>query len=65
MDLQRLLRDLRRELENLDAAIASLERLNASGKRRGRPPSVLTEAQKAAENTHERVQEQLPDKPVG
>ncbi len=43
MDLSRVLYELRRELENLDAAIRSLERLQQTGKRRGRPPRWLAD----------------------
>ena len=38
MDFAKVVADLRAELENLDAAIASLERLKEGGRRRGRPP---------------------------
>lgn len=41
MDLQKVLAQLRSELENLDAAILSLERLQLNVRRRGRPPSWL------------------------
>ena len=47
MDLSKVLEQLRRELVHLDAAILSLERLQAKGVRRGRPPSVLVELRKA------------------
>jgi BMFP domain-containing protein YqiC len=40
MDLDKVLAQLREELENLDAAIASLERLQTEGPRRGRPPKL-------------------------
>ena len=43
MDLAKVLRQLHEELENLDAAILSLERLQESGCRRGRPPALLAE----------------------
>ena len=41
MDLGRVLEQLRAELQHLDAAILSLERLHQSVRRRGRPPSGL------------------------
>ncbi len=41
MDLDKVLAQLRAELENLDAAIVSLERLQTEGPRRGRPPKQL------------------------
>jgi hypothetical protein len=41
MDLARILAQLREELENLDAAILSLERLRQEGRRRGRPPKTM------------------------
>ena len=43
MDLAHVLQQLHEELENLDAAILSLEKLQRSGKRRGRPPAWLAE----------------------
>ena len=43
MDLAKVLRQLHEELENLDAAILSLEKLQKSGKRRGRPHAWLAE----------------------
>ena len=41
MDLARVLQELHEELENLDAAIRTLEKLQETGKRRGRPPAWL------------------------
>lgn len=38
MDLTKVLAQLHAELENLDAAIASLERIEQGSRRRGRPP---------------------------
>ena len=46
MDLAKVLAQLRSELANLDAAIASLERLRQAEKRRGRPPGWLTAVKK-------------------
>ena len=46
MDLSKVLDQLRRELVHLDAAIASLERLQAKVGRRGRPPRLLAELRK-------------------
>ena len=46
MGLSKVLEQLRRELVHLDAAIVSLERLQAKVGRRGRPPRVLTELRK-------------------
>ena len=48
MDLRRVLAQLREELENLDAAILSLERLQHEGRRRGRPPKALSHLSKAS-----------------
>jgi len=48
MDLSKVLAQLREELENLDAAIRSLERLQQQGPRRGRPPKVLSNLSKAS-----------------
>jgi hypothetical protein len=47
MDLSKVLEQLRKELAHLDAAILSLERLQAKVGRRGRPPRLLTELRKA------------------
>jgi hypothetical protein len=41
MDLTKVLAQLRAELDNLNAAILSLERLQREGPRRGRPPKLL------------------------
>ena len=43
-----MLAQLRAELENLDAAIVSLERLQTEGPRRGRPPKVLAATRKTS-----------------
>ena len=43
MDLAKLLRQLHEELENLDAAILSLEKVQESGDRRGTKPAWMTE----------------------
>ncbi len=45
MDISKILEDLRREHQQLEEAILSLERLAAGGKRRGRPPAWLAAAQ--------------------
>ena len=45
MDITKILEDLRREHQQLEEAILSLERLAAGGKRRGRPPAWLAAAQ--------------------
>jgi len=47
MDLSKVLAHLHSELENLDAAIASLERLRQGGRRRGRPPRLLPKLAKS------------------
>ena len=49
MDLDKVLAQLRAELENLDAAIVSLERLQTEGPRRGRPPKLLAAARKTGD----------------
>jgi len=46
MNLAKILAQLREELENLDAAILSLERLRQEGRRRGRPPKALMNRRK-------------------
>jgi hypothetical protein len=63
MNLSKVLADLRAELENLDAAILSLERLQQEGRRRGRPPkallqSKLTGARKADAGTEDSVEKE-------
>ena len=46
MDVGKILSDLRQERDQLEEAILSLERLaRGEGKRRGRPPAWLAEAQ--------------------
>jgi len=47
MDLSKVLTELREELANLDAAILSLERLQQEGRRRGRPPTTISNLTKA------------------
>ena len=46
MDLSRVLAQLKAELDRIDAAILSLERLQAKESRRGRPSKMLTEMRK-------------------
>jgi hypothetical protein len=48
MDLSKVLAELREELANLDAAIASLERLQKEGRGRGRPPKGLADARRSS-----------------
>jgi hypothetical protein len=48
MDFSKVLAQLREELANLEAAILSLERLQHTGRRRGRPPKVLSHLAKTA-----------------
>lgn len=43
MDLNKVLEELRRELEHLDAAILSLQRLQERVAKRGRPPKLLSQ----------------------
>jgi hypothetical protein len=46
MDVGKILSDLRQERDQLEEAILSLERLSlGQGKRRGRPPAWLAQAQ--------------------
>jgi hypothetical protein len=47
MDLAKVLAQLHMELQNLDAAIASLERIQQGGPRRGRPPEWLNKTRTA------------------
>ena len=47
MDVTKILTELREEREQIEEAIISLERLaSGRGKRRGRPPSWLSDAKK-------------------
>lgn len=55
MDITKVLAQLREELENIDAAIASLERLQFGGKRRGRPPAHLAPTPKTARSVEGRT----------
>jgi hypothetical protein len=48
MDVTKILEELRREREQLEEAILSLERLAVGGKRRGRPPAWIAAAQQEA-----------------
>jgi hypothetical protein len=49
MDVEKILAEMRLEREQLEEAIASLERLERPVKRRGRPPSWLAEIRKTQE----------------
>jgi hypothetical protein len=46
MDLAKVLAQLYAERQNLDAAIASLERIQQGNRRRGRPPEWLAKTRK-------------------
>jgi hypothetical protein len=47
MDVTKIIEELRREREQLEEAILSLERLaSGRGRRRGRPPAWMTAAKK-------------------
>lgn len=60
MDLEKILAQLRSDLENVDSAILSLERLQqATTKRRGRPPLWLSE------NNHNKTEKPRRSKPRG
>ncbi len=43
MDLAKVLQQLHEELQNLNAAIVSLERLQEGSRRRGRPAEMLAD----------------------
>jgi len=52
MDVLKMLSDLRRERDQIDEAIVTLERLaQGRGKRRGRPPSWMKEIKPAVTGT--------------
>ena len=55
MDLSKVLSELRRELEYIDAAILSLEHLQAVPvRRRGRPPKLLSDLNRATPPSSDR-----------
>ena len=60
MDLNKVLAELRQELENLDAAIHSLERLQPEAPRRGRPPKALSQLSRTGveKNVPEEISEE-------
>lgn len=51
MDLAKVLSQLRQELADLDAAIASLERFQQERPRRGRPPKEQAEASRTGRSS--------------
>ena len=59
MDLARVLQQLHEELQHLDAAILSLERLQRRN-RRGRPPTLLADARAAIRNEEQAVKTKAP-----
>jgi len=63
MDLVKVLQQLHQELESVDAAILSLERLQESGRRRGRPPAVLAHLRATASGGAKR--KAIPKEPEG
>jgi hypothetical protein len=54
MDITKVLEELRRELEHLDAAILSLERLQEKATKRGRPPKLLSQLRRPTRSTTRR-----------
>jgi len=62
MDLSKVLAQLRLELEHIDAAILSLEKLQTSGTRRGRPSRQLAELQKLKETIQAVVPPRRPER---
>ncbi len=60
MDLTKVLQQLHEELENLNAAILSLERLQEAGRRRGRPPALLAELRTQTRTTKKPKGESKP-----
>jgi hypothetical protein len=63
MDLYKVLSQLYEELDRLNAAILSLERLQQEGRRRGRPPKVVSELTKASQAGREGDAERAPQEP--
>ena len=64
MDVQKILIELRQERQQIDQSILSLERLaRGQGKRRGRPPKWLKEAEtKKPSRTSSRGRKSKTDK---
>jgi len=60
MDLPKFLQQLNEELDNLNAAIRSLERLHEGSRRRGRPPVWLTNLKKGPRPVHRRKPDGQP-----
>jgi len=65
MDLTAVLDQLRKELVHLDAAILSLERLQAKKARRGRPPKALAMLRKPQPTPREVPQREARRNPQG
>jgi hypothetical protein len=64
MDLDKVLQQLHEELENLDAAIASLERLQEAGKRTADSADWVAEiSQTGKKRTRKTVSRSNPDDP--
>lgn len=64
MDVDKMLGELRREREQIDEAILTLERLaRGRGRRRGRPPAWLKEAAAVVSANSNEGAEQLPFEP--
>jgi hypothetical protein len=62
MDIEKVLVQLREELENIDTAILSLERLHRTGTRRGRPPAWLAQAKSAVKSSRKNSSNKKDDK---
>ena len=65
MDITTVLEQLKRELIHLDAAILSLERLQAKTARRGRPPKALAMLAKPHTATRITLKPQARRRPAG
>jgi hypothetical protein len=59
MDISKVLDQLRKELEHLDAAIVSLERLQEKGRRRGRPPKAASDLNRHSQLTRPKSRRQI------
>ena len=59
MDLSKVLEQLRKELADMDAAILSVEQLQAKASRRGRPPRVRAELRKTPPTTQPATRRQV------
>jgi hypothetical protein len=63
MDLYKVLSQLHEELDRLNAAILSLERLQQENRRRGHTPKVVSEVTKASQTGRKGDAERVTEEP--